>query len=272
MKKILVLSILPFLLTATITRAQKEKVLKKALELKIPREGGANAANVAWHPVLKKYYAVMAGNQDFFIGAFNTDGKLTTPADQKALFDVRGLWYNPFTKTLQMNGYNEGGWAEYKLNAQGAPVSMTILFKGMNQPDAQSVGAFNPVDKVVYFFNEDGNIDVYDLNTARSKETIELTLGKTKEDAEDAGSEDNYDVIDDYNSTTVIYTGLAGAEIGLLNFIENQIELYNKKDGHLTMKLSLPVDAPATEFLNFAYGNGIYWLFDNKARIWMGYK
>jgi len=59
------------------------KPLKKVLELVIPREGGANAASVAWHPVLKRYYAAMAGNIEFFIGAYSTTGKLLTKLIRK---------------------------------------------------------------------------------------------------------------------------------------------------------------------------------------------
>jgi hypothetical protein len=248
------------------------KPLKKVLELVIPTEGGANAASVAWHPVLKRYYAAMAGNSEFFIGAYSATGKLMTKPDQQAMFDIRGLWYNPITKTLQMNGYNDYGWGEYKLNTTGTPLSVKTLFKDMHQPDEQSAGAFDPLKKVIYFLNADGNIDVYDLKTAESKETLELTLGYNTSEAEDAIDIDNSEVIDEYNTTTVVYTGMKNAEIGLLNTINGEIELYDLKTGHVTRKFKLPDDSPAEVALNFAYANGIFWLFDTEARIWKGYK
>jgi hypothetical protein len=252
-------------------QAQSTKQLKPVLELKIPREGGANAASVAWHSELKKYYASMAGNADFFIGVYNTAGKLLSPVSQKTMFDVRGLWYNPNTKTLQMNGYDEFGWGEYNLDANGFPLSVKPLQEGIHQPDKQSVGAFNPKEKVVYFFNPDGIIEKWNFNEGTFVENFELTLSKTKEESE-ADVQSNYDVLKDYNSNTVIYTGIANAELGLLNYLNKEIELYNLKDGHLTQKLKLPDDAPVKEFLNFSYCNGIYWLFDTEARIWKGYK
>lgn len=273
MKKGIVLFLIMLLFNPETGIAQQNKQLKKVLELKIPREGGANGASVAWHPVLKKYYAAMAGNIDFFIGVYDVTGKLLNPAEQKAMFDIRGLWYNAGTKTLQMNGYNDFGWAEYQLNSKGFPDTIKLLHEGSNQPNEQSVGAFNPQKKIVYFFNAEGNLDIYDLKDGAYQENIELALGRTKKDDEgDAGSQDNYDVLEDYNSSTVIFTGIPGAEISLLNHLNKEIELYNLKDGHLARKLSLPDDAPVNTFLNFSYCNGIYWLFDKEERIWKGYK
>jgi hypothetical protein len=256
------------ILLSTKLNAQKTQTLKKVLELKIPREGGANAACVAWHPVSKKYYAVMAGNTDFFIGAYNSSGKLLSPASQRALFDVRGLWYNPHTKTLQANGYNDFGWGEYKLDNKGFPTDIKVLYDDMNQPDEQSVGAYNPKQDALYFFNSEGGIDVY--KNGHYETAIELYLGKAKDDEDDYS--DNEDVLEDYNTTTVVYTGIPNAELGLLNYTNKEIELYSLKDGYMTKKLTLPNDAPTKEFLNFAYCNGCYWLFDTESRIWKGYK
>jgi hypothetical protein len=75
-----------------------------------------------------------------------------------------------------------------------------------------------------------------------------------------------YDVKEDYNNTTAIYTGITGAEIGLLNYVNKEIELYNISNGLLSTKLQLPVDAPAEAFLNFSYCNGIYWVSDKNTQ------
>jgi hypothetical protein len=270
MKKLLFL-----LLTATtsflISHAQSSsKALKKVLELKIAREGGANGASVAWHPGQKKYYAAMAGNIDFPLGVFDANGKLLSKKEQKTMFDVRGLWYNPNTKTLQMNGYNEFGWGEYKLDAKGMPAEVKTLHEDMNQPHEQSVGAFNAKEKKVYFFNDEGQLDIYNYEDADFDDYIELHLGQTGNGDEDYN--ENEDVIDQYNSTTVVYTGTGKSEIGLLNIEENRIELYDIKTGYVTKKLNLPDDAPVYSTLNFSYSNGIYWFFNKETRIWQGYK
>jgi hypothetical protein len=270
-RKTSILIVLLALSTVVVNAQPAAKTLKKVLELKIPRKGGAHAASVAWHPGLKRYYAAMAGNVSFCLGIFDAAGKRLSTPEQKTYFDVRGLWYNPHTKTLQMNGYNNFGWAEYKLNSKGFPDTISLLHEGMKQPDEQSVGAFNPKEKIVYFLNEEGNVDLYDPEDGDFRESLDLTLGKTKKDA-DKEFTDNEDVIKDYNSSTVIYTGIAGAEIGLLNHINSEIELYNIKDGHMVRKLSLPADAPVEQFLDFSYCNGIYWFFDRIEMVWKGFK
>jgi hypothetical protein len=172
-----------------------------------------------------------------------------------------------------MNGYSSFGWAEYKLNSKGFPDTVRVLFEGSNQPGDQSVGAFNPARKVVYFFNDEGNLDAYTLANGKFLESVELALGRTKKDDDetDAALGGNYDVMDDYNPS-IVFTGTPGAEIGILNHTEKQIELYNLKDGHLVRKLSIPEEAPVESFLNFSYCNGIWWLFDRDARTWIGYK
>ncbi|MBM3432222.1 MAG: hypothetical protein FJX92_04360 [Bacteroidetes bacterium] len=108
MKRIFILLVIVF--PSLLLHSQPfERELKEVIQLVIPREGGANAANVAWHPIQKKYYAAMAGNISFSLAVYDNTGKLLSPTDQETLFDVRGLWYNPTTKTIQMNGYNDFG-------------------------------------------------------------------------------------------------------------------------------------------------------------------
>ena len=140
-------------------KAQTERTLKQVLVLKMTSDRGANAAGVVWHPIQKKYYAALAGNEEHQMGVYDVKGKMLSKETQQTLFDVRGLWYNPVLKTLQGNGYSGKGWVEYKLDLSGMPVSVKSLFSGMNQPDLQSAGAFDPINNAVYFFdNTNGNI------------------------------------------------------------------------------------------------------------------
>lgn len=266
MKKLLFFS-LAITMATNIGIAQTRQ-LKLVLQLKVPRQDGANAGSVAWHPIQKKYYAAMAGNPKHFIGVYDTKGKQLNPSTQESYFDVRGLWYNPTTKTLQMNGYNDYGWAEYKLNAKGFPIGVKELYADMNQPDEQSVGAYDPKAKAVYFLNGEGNLEKYNYVDGIYDTFIELYLGAENDDE----FEDNVDVLEEYNSTTVVYTGIPKAEIGLFNVTNRRIELYDLGTGYVTRTLALPDDAPQEDFLDFAYANGIFWIFDTRTRIWKGYK
>ncbi|MEI6086909.1 MAG: hypothetical protein WCR66_04935 [Bacteroidota bacterium] len=264
---VLVFSILTGVLN---THAQKPTILKQVLTLHIEFQGGANGACVAWHPVQKKYYAAQAGNETFPMVVFDANGRLLSDDKLKTLADVRGFWYNPNTKTLQANCYDVTGWVEYKLNGKGIPASITNMGKDPGKPDAQSVGVYDPKKNVVYYFDYSTvGIERHKMSDGVSDTTFALHLGaKTKSDIED---DDQQEKKTNYNENTLIYTGIAGSEIGLLNVNDKQIELYNLTTGLMTKSLRLPDDAPIESSLNFSYCNGIYWLNDKKAHIWHGY-
>jgi hypothetical protein len=271
-KAILIISlVMCFNLGNTQTKQKDTIQLKKVLELQIKGEGGANGASVAWNPMLKKYYCAIAGNADFPMSVFNATGTLVSDSTLKTQIDVRGLWYNTRTKTLQANGYDDAGWITYKLDSKGIPISFTNLFEGLNQPNEQSVGVFDAAGNVLYFYDnlEVPEITKYSMTDAKSVSTISLHPGTKFE--EDIDEDWDLESMFDYNSTTVVYTGIPKSEFGMLNIELIQIELYNA-DGLLTKVLLLPSDTPTYEMFNFSYCNGIYWLFDKDNRKWIGYK
>jgi hypothetical protein len=266
MKSLRHLALLPALLVLNSVSAQQDKMLKKTIELKIPREGGANGAGVAWHPGLKTYYAAIAGNTSFFMGVYDNKGKLLSPVEQQTYFDIRGLWYNSKTKAIQANGYNDNGWAEYVLDKSGMPTDLKIIHDEMNQPGAQSVGAYDSKTDAVLFLNDEGFLERFDMADGRYVDNTELKLGTN------AGESNNSLVLANYNTSTAVYTGISGAEVGLLNHASRRIELYDLNSGFMVKTLTLPDEASVPQFLNFAYSNGLYWLFDKTERIWVGYK
>ncbi len=248
------------------------KTLKQVLELKMPKTAdddmpGTRGASVVWHPVQKKYYAAFAGNMGYPLAVFDIKGKRLSADTLATMFDIRGMWYNPTTKTVQMNGYDDFGWAEYKLDSKGLPIDVVGLFDGMNQPDEQSTGIYNAREKAVYFIGSDGNLVKYNPATAEEEKTVPLYLSKTKENDEFQ----NEDVIKGYNLSPA-YTDIPGSEIALLNHYENKIELYSLRTGYKVKEFSLPENTKVESIFNFAYANGTYWLFDIEKRTWRGYK
>jgi hypothetical protein len=271
------------LLSAT-TWAQKAPVkpapkpagtLKKVTELKMPKTAeddmaGSRGASVAWHPLQKKYYAAFAGNAAYPFAVFDVKGKRLSDDNLACDVDVRGLWYDAEKKTICGNGYNETGWFSYSLNTQGLPTGSTIDAAGMNQPRDQCVGALDPKEKVVIFFNG-SFVYEYDPVLAAGMDSIVIHWGRTfKEGA--AENENPAVTPDGYNTTSIIYTGQKGAEWGFLNAGAKQIELYDTKTGFLSKTIKLPTSAVTPESFGFAYTNGIYWLFDGDNRKWVGYK
>jgi hypothetical protein len=262
MKKIfftLLLS-LPFLLNA-----QLVKTLKKTIELKMPGIAvpskvtgedslpGKRGAAVVWHPVQKKYYAAFAGNETFPLGVFDLSGKRLSGQDQTALVD------------------SDIGWFSHKLDSKGIPVESEIYASGMNQPSEQSIGVFNAKSNLVYFLNGQ-HIYAYNADAMNEEDsTIRLYPGISKKENIDEEDDGEY-ISEDYSSNVLIYTGIPKAEFGLLNVVEKQVELYNRKTGLLTQKLKLPADLPTWPAFNFSYTNGTCWAFDMDTRIWTGYK
>ena len=273
MKKTILLSAATLLLAATtFAQTTATKTLKKVLELKMPKTEdddmpGTRGASVVWHPVQKKYYAVFAGNMNYPLAVFDIKGKRLSDEDLTTMFDIRGMWYNPTNKSIQMNGFDESGWAEYKLDNKGIPTSAEVLIEGMNQPTAQSTGIYNAREKAIYYFKADGDLDKYFPATGEYDKTVPLHLGKSSEN-EDF---ENADVVKGYNSAAA-YTDIPGSEIALLNHYDRKIELYSLRTGYKVKELSIPEEVPVESLFNFAYTNGTYWLFDIEKRTWIGLK
>ncbi len=250
---------------------QSTQSFKQTIILKMPGEtgvNGTNGANIAFHPIQKKYYAAMAGNSEYPISVFDIKGKKLSPDDLAAGFDVRGLWYNTVTKTIQGNGYNDFGWTNFKLDAKGIPTGNTVFLEGMYQPGEQSVGTFDAKNKVVYFLSGKKVIE-YNSTTGIAGKEYALNIITDSTVADDAESTD---LPYRYNHTTVAYTGIAKAEFGLLNTDEKKIEFYDKSTGRLTKTISFPENAVCSDAFNFCYANGQFWLFDKDNRLWIGYK
>lgn len=251
------------------------KTLKKVLELKMPKETGdelcgTRGAAVAWHPVQKKYYASFAGNVGFPMGVFNDKGKRLSDAELTTQVDTRGLWYDAVTQKICGNGYGEAGWFAYVLDSKGIPTDYKTIKEGMFQPNDNSVGNYSNTRKAACFLDA-GKVSFYKIRADYSDESVTLHWGRKKGDG--GGDEENsYEEKEGYNTTTAIYTGIAKSEIGVLNINDHQIELYNEKDGYLQQVLRLPEEAPMNDRFNFAYANGVYWLFDIDNRTWIGYK
>lgn len=269
-----------FLLIACITTAmalhsQTKAVLKKVMELQMPKTAddempGKRGASVAWHPTQKKYYAAFAGNTEYPMAVFDQKGKRLSTDDQTAMLDTRGLWYNPAKKLICGNTYSDVGWFSYAVDPKGIPTDFTLTYEGMNQPDGQSVGTYNPTNKQVLFLFM-RQVYIYN-DDAELQDSLMIQWGLKKSDPLEDHDEDNEMTPEDYNYTSLIYTGVKGQELGFLNTANKQVELYDAKTGFLARTITFPESAIVEPSFNFAFANGTYWLFDMEARKWVGYK
>lgn len=256
--------------TVPVSTVKKVMVLKMARDTATDDRPGTRGASVVWHPVFKKYYAAMAGNIGFPLCIFDATGKRVSPDSLNCEIDVRGLWYNADKKTIQGNAFDTVGWFQYDHDAKGMIRELQFLTEERTQPNAQSVGAANNLTKDVMFLHE-GEIWFYNMEEPVKGATLKIHWGRTKADGPDPDATESETPIA-YNNTTLVYTGIKGAELGFLKPASYEIELYDVKTGFLKRRLHLPGDAPTHSSFNFAYTNGIYWLFNIETREWTGYK
>jgi hypothetical protein len=255
-------------------KAQTTRTLKKVTELKMPKTTsddmpGTRGASVVWHPVQRKYYAVFAGNMGYPLAVFDERSKRISEDDLTAMIDTRGLWYDPVTKLITGNGYDVNGWFTYKLSPKGIPTDFVSTKEGMNQPNEQCVGAYNSLAKQVFFL-KGGQVYKYSKD-AELLDSIAIHWSRKKADGP-ADDEDRYSSPEDHNYTSLIFTNIKMQELGFLNITNKEIEFYDLKTGYLTNKLALPETAVVESSFNFAYANGIYWLFNIEDRNRVGYK
>ena len=258
---------------ATNIYAQKNRNLTAILELQMPDGEGKNGASVVWHPEQGKYYAAYAGNVKYPLAIFNKEGKRLSDDALFTQFDIRGMWYNPNDKKIHANGYAENGWINYNLNEKGVPTTTNIEHEGMKQPDEQAVGFYNPTAAKTCFLTGQ-QITAYSDKAVADEQNIRIYVGKTdaKFDESNNMDKDAETMPEEYNSTSAVYTNIKKAELGLYNATSKTVELYDIKTGLMTEKLQLPETAPEVTMFNFAYANGIFWLFDVENRKWIGYK
>ncbi len=227
-----------------------------SIRIQMLAESGSNAASIVWNPENKKYYAIMAGNESFPIEVFDSRGNSLFHSLAKT--DVRGLWFNPSTNSIEGNAYSEKGWFTYSLTPDGNPNDLITLREGMNQTGENCSGSFDPQKKIIYFY--DGGDEVQGFSRKNGKIKSKITL---------KGSPVSYE---DYNSTTVVFTGCKGKELALLNYEQSEVHLYSIK-GKYAGLVSLETDGLTVEDrFNFSYTNNTIFLFDTYSKVWTGFK
>jgi len=254
--------------------AQVVRNLRATTSLVMPGRAGENGGTVAIHGKNRYYYATLAGNKTMPLAFFNSAGQRMSPPDLAVLYDVRGMWYDATAKTFHANGYGKNGWCRYVMDEEGIPYDVASLFEGQLQPFPQSAGAFSPKENIVYFLKGSAAV-AYDAASGKeSPGKIKIfKVGFTVKNPPPANlTVDTFGILPDHNSTTIIYTGLANAEFGLLNVKKKAIELYSGVTGLMTQLLQLPPEAVVKDRLNFAFCNNLYWLYDNSKRTWTGYR
>ncbi len=255
--KIFSVSLLMMGIFAQVLMAQvPRRKLAVSLTYEMSQNSGTNAAAVAWNPEKRVYYTVIAGNKSFPLEAFNAQG--VTQYEGESGQDLRGMWYNPKSNTVQANGAGEMGWFEAEIDVTGAPQRWRKISSGKNQPDFQSVGAYDSKKKKVVFidYSVDG-LAFYSIKKPSKIKRLNLDLSSL-----DLGNT---------NGTTAGYTGQKGYEFVLLDFMSGSLHFFDRK-GNPTAVSKFPGDAPMNDSFAFSFANGHAFLYDKSDRVWYGYR
>jgi len=218
----------------------------------LPMSVCAPHTGVAYNPNRNLYYAVRAGNSSFELNTYDANGALlnTTPAG----FDFRGLWWNPNTATLEGNGYNTNGYRVVDLDANGYALSTGTNLAGLFQPDAQSVGDYDfQANEVIFYDN--GRIYRYARTTGAALGNYAITGLPV--------------ATGNLNSNTVGYTGIAGKEILVYDYVTKRVYFIDKATGAFVQQVQLPASAPGPSIYDLSYANAKAWISD--CSQWISY-
>ncbi|MFY8091136.1 MAG: hypothetical protein ACOVMI_07770 [Chitinophagaceae bacterium] len=242
---------------------EKKSILLKTISISIKEEGGANGASVAWHPLKKKYYAAKAGNKIFPMVVADERGSIVSQPDLTTMVDVRGLWYNPNSKTIEGNCYDDGGFFEYVISKTGEMVFEAKTTKqGFNQPTENSQGAYDKTSNRILFI-DNGVVTYWNKADSMIKPLVELNF---------QGKQTEQNFYDNYNEHFIGITNTVGKEIIVLNVTNKTIEFYNIKTGKKTFEATIPNDVELYSTFNFSFTNGQFFFYDKTTKTWNGYK
>jgi hypothetical protein len=227
----------------------------------LPEGSGTNAAGVAYHPDFKYLYFAMAGNADYPLYVYDGEGQYVD--DVTGGIDFRGIWYNPDTKQLEANAYNDDEVYTITLNDKGIPTG--VKGTGVKCADAKidnAAWAYVPGSKLIMAYNPDADrIVLCDRKTGVRKKSV--PLAKVNDGAT-------------VNSTTIMYTDIQGKELALVNVTDNALWLYDAKTGKHTETIMLPdLDSDfliLPERFNMAWTEDIIWVFDTEFRTWYAFQ
>jgi hypothetical protein len=245
------------LISTGILHAQRpySNVKGHAIEYTMAQDGGTNGAAVAWNARFQVYFCVIAGNEGFPMEAFDASG--ANAMQGSAMFDWRGIWYNPKTKSIEGNGYGESGWQTLVTEDATQPTATREIVSGMNQPNEQAVGAYDFVAKQVVFWDADNqSLAMYSRKKPSKVTSLALTF--------------NCDV-SDLNYTSVGFTGVKGYEFVLLDVVAAKLRFFDRS-GKETAATQLPDGAPLNDSFAFSFANNHAFLYDKDNRVWYGFK
>jgi hypothetical protein len=228
---------------------------RSSITFEIGQESGTNGSSVVYNPDAQLYYTIIAGNTSYPLEVFDTKGN--SVYETKTGRDMRGLWWNSKAGTLEGNCYDDGGIISYPLDGQSFPSKgEQTLFKGADhQPDVHSCGVYDSKKKQILYFYE-GNIYAFKRSNGEFSKSISLSISN----------------LENMNATTLMYTGVKKMEVGLLDYMNGKVYLYNIKTGEKTATITLPDHVITFSLFRVSYANNHVFIYDADKRVWSGFQ
>lgn len=247
---------LAFGLFASIASSIAQSPLRNAntaMTYHIKSESGTNACAVTYNAKDGLYYTAFAGNTSYPLEAFDSKGQNKYAGEIG--IDIRSLWYNAKKKMLEGMAYPQKGKFTISVGSNGMPTSMKEPNEKILEaiPEGQSTACL--IGKNLYYF--DGSY-VHVLNGSNYKAKSKFSLKSIPGD------------ISHLNSTTLVYTGKKGFELGFYDSFEGKV-YFTDLSGNYTGTSLLPNSAPDATAFRFSYANDMLWLYDATERVWQAY-
>ncbi len=254
-EKIISISILFLALSATSFGQTLLRPSSETITLEFEQESGNNAAAVAYNPSENIYYASFGGNENYPLETFSSTGANLN----KALTDIdlRGLWWNTKAKQLEGNGFS-GEIVKFKADQNSYPgMGIETIFDKLPNQFANSCGVMDNKGKEIFYYYDGKVVGFVRKSAEYSNTNVRLKIPGN---------------MGDINVTNMIYTGQKKMEFGVLNFVEKEVYLFDKKTGEHTGTIKLPRNAVTQNTFRFSYANGYIFLYNTDTRSWKGYK
>ena len=219
--------------------------------------GGDNYKTiVAYNPKDSIYYSINAGGQT----ANEYYDKNGTYLGSSTSADFRGLWYNSDLEVMEGNSWNYYFQID-NLTPEGylgGIISNPFGGGGLTSaPFNQCAGVYDYDSNNILYYNRD---TLWGESRADLTDITPVALTGVS--------------LANVYSAALIYTGCSGKEIGLYDYIDKKLYLFNKSTGVLAHTVNLPSSTPinsnSTHNYGLGYANDLLWIYGG-TNIWVGF-
>lgn len=235
--------------------SQPIQTLRPLTQLISDQPSGGMGVTVVWNPAVKRYYAAVSGSGDRWLFIYDQKGQ-SVKAPYLLPFDPGSLWVEAGGNSLKSYASGMEGLYEIHLR-EGLPAYAENIFYALHNPVAIGNGAWVRRHRELWYYH-DKTIFRYKTRHAHHRTPIHLDID---------------DFENEINSMGMVYTDIKNGEIGLYDRAQHRILLYSSRNGRCTRILQImDENGPKPLCGDFAYANGIFWLYDRETGNWQGYK